>query len=97
MVAEEGAPRVSRRSRRPSPYFLVAFDFGYTLLAAVVLFGGLGWWLDGRVGTAPLFLIAGILLGLAVAFSSLLRRLNAMAKAEQAQADRDTPGDEARP
>ena len=67
-----------RRSPRRSPYLFAAIDFGYTLLASLGLFGGLGWWLDGRFNTEPLFLIAGILLGLAVAFNSLLRRLNAI-------------------
>lgn len=66
-----------KKSREKSPYFLMAMDFGYMLLAAVGIFGGLGWWLDGKAGTAPLFLTGGIFLGLAVAFNSLLRRVNA--------------------
>ena len=84
-----------RRSPRRSPYLFAAIDFGYTLLASLGLFGGLGWWLDGRFNTAPLFLIAGILLGLAVAFNGLLRRLNAIdravkaAKKEETQKTRD--------
>lgn len=73
-----------RRSPRRSPYLFAAIDFGYMLLASLGLFGGLGWWLDGRFNTAPLFLIAGILLGLAVAFRSLLRQLNAIERALQA-------------
>jgi len=81
---EEVAQRVSRRRRR-SPYLLAAADFGYTLLAALLIFGGLGWWLDGRRYTTPLFLIAGILLGLAVAFNGLLRRLRVIERAEKAE------------
>lgn len=73
-----------RRSPRRSPYLLVAVDFGYTLLASLGLFGGLGWWLDGKLHTAPGFLIAGILLGLAVGFNGLIRRLNAIERAEKA-------------
>jgi F0F1-type ATP synthase assembly protein I len=79
---------VSRRTRR-SPYLLVAVDFGYTLLASLIIFGGLGWWLDGRANTTPLFLTAGILLGLAVAFNGLLRRLRVIERAEKAERDRD--------
>lgn len=73
-----------RRSPRRSPYLFAAIDFGYTLLASLGIFGGLGWWLDGRLNTAPLFLIAGILLGLAVAFNGLLRRLKAIDRAAKA-------------
>lgn len=75
---------MSRRSRR-SPYLLAAADFGYTLLASLMIFGGLGWWLDGRMRTTPLFMIAGILLGLAVAFNGLLRRLKLIERAEKAE------------
>lgn len=67
-----------RKTRERSPYLNLAMDFGYTLLAAVGLFGWLGWKLDQRYSTLPLFLIGGILLGLAVGFNSLFRRLNLM-------------------
>lgn len=79
-----------RRSPRRSPYLYAAIDFGYTLLASLGLFGGLGWWLDGKLRTAPLFLIAGILLGLAVAFNGLLRRLNAIDRAVKAAKKEET-------
>ncbi|MDB4897130.1 MAG: hypothetical protein JWN15_3392 [Firmicutes bacterium] len=51
-------------------------DFGYTLLAAVGVFGWLGWWLDRRFGTNPWLLLGGIFLGLAVGFNSLFMKLN---------------------
>ena len=85
---------VSRNSRHKSPYLLTAIDFGYTLLASLGIFGWLGWWLDGRVHTSPLFLIGGIFLGLAVAFSGLLRRLGAIERAQKAaksQQEREPP------
>jgi F0F1-type ATP synthase assembly protein I len=31
--------------------------FGLVLLANLLVFGGLGWFLDSRFGTSPLFLI----------------------------------------
>jgi F0F1-type ATP synthase assembly protein I len=67
---------VFRKTREKSPYLYLAMDFGYTLLAAVGVFGWLGWWLDGRYGTNPWLLLGGIGLGLAVGFNSLFKKLN---------------------
>ena len=88
ILDEEVAQRVSRKTRR-SPYLLAAVDFGYTLLAALLICGGLGWWLDGRTRTTPLFLIVGILLGLTVAFNGLLRRLRVIERAGKVEKGRD--------
>lgn len=67
-----------RKPREKSPYFLALMDFGYTLLAAVLVFGYLGYWLDQRWGTVPWLMIAGIGLGLAVGFNSLIRRISVL-------------------
>lgn len=73
-----------KKTREKSPYFLVAMDFGYTLLAGVGLFGFLGYWLDKRYQASPWFLLGGIGLGLAVGFNSLFRRLNMLEKHRKA-------------
>ncbi len=77
-----------------SPWVLLATDFGYLLLASVLLFGGGGYWLDRRRNaTIPWFTLAGILLGLAVAFQSLLRRMGEMERREKARKNaQDDPG-----
>lgn len=36
----------------------------------------LGWWLDGLIGSAPLLLVVGILLGVAVALVGMMRMLS---------------------
>jgi len=36
---------------------------GLTLALSIGLFLAAGWWLDGRLGTTPLFTIAGAMLG----------------------------------
>ena len=43
----------------------------FVLTAAVL--GLLGWWLDGRFGTAPWLLVAGVLLGSVGGFVAIVR------------------------
>jgi hypothetical protein len=45
----------------------------YTLIGAIVLLGGVGFLLDRWLGTLPVFLIGGLLLGIAVGFYELVR------------------------
>ena len=40
----------------------------------------IGWWLDGLVGSAPLLLVVGILLGVAVALVGMVRMLSDFGK-----------------
>ena len=47
----------------------------YTLIGAIVLFGGVGYLVDRWGGTAPWFLLAGLLLGLVVGFYGLARTI----------------------
>lgn len=56
-------------------YLNFAFSFGVTMAASIFLgyFGGR--WLDARLGTHPYLMLAGILLGVAVAFYSLIQEL----------------------
>lgn len=72
------------KARERSPYFHLAIDFGYTLLAGVAIFGFLGWWIDNRYATLPWLTMAGIGLGLAVAFNGLFRRLRMVEEREKA-------------
>ena len=46
---------------------------GYTLLAAIMVLGGIGYALDAWRGTSPWFLVAGLLLGIVVGFVELAR------------------------
>jgi F0F1-type ATP synthase assembly protein I len=46
---------------------------GYTLIAAIGVFGGIGYALDAWRGTSPGFLIAGLLLGIVVGFLELAK------------------------
>ena len=50
-------------------------ELGFTIGFSILLGIGFGWWLDGRLGTQPLFTILGLLLGLASAGYNLYRLL----------------------
>jgi ATP synthase protein I len=55
----------------PRPWWISAAQFtgmGWYIAAAIVAPTLLGVWVDGKVGTAPLFLLVGLLLGVAAAF-----------------------------
>ena len=91
-VGREGLKPMPKKNRAKSPYFLLAIDFGYTLLAAVGLFGAAGWCVDNRFQTKPWFLILGVGLGITVSFRSLLRRMRYL---EQLQRTKSGPEDDA--
>lgn len=64
----------SRRSPRLSTYEYAGV--GLQFAATFGVFGLCGWWLDGRLGTAPWLMVTGIFVGAAGAFYSLVRRLS---------------------
>ena len=60
---------LSENLRRAGP----AAAAGYTLIGSLALCGGIGYALDRWRGTAPWFLLTGLLLGLIVGFVELAR------------------------
>ena len=46
---------------------------GFEFVAAVLLPGSLGWWLDGKAGTRPWLMLVGLLLGFGVGLRILMR------------------------
>ena len=46
---------------------------GYTLLASILVLGGIGYALDAWRGTSPWFLVAGLILGIIVGFVELAK------------------------
>ncbi|MGH9345716.1 MAG: AtpZ/AtpI family protein [Vicinamibacterales bacterium] len=55
--------------RRSGP----AVTAGYTLIGAILLFGGAGYALDAWRGTSPWFLVSGLLVGVAVGLYELAK------------------------
>ena len=60
--------------------------YGLQLAASVGLFMAAGWWVDGKLNTAPLFTIVGALGGGAAGFYSLFLHL-------VKNRDQETPGE----
>jgi F0F1-type ATP synthase assembly protein I len=86
------APPDAERKPLGNEYFRYAgagMQFALTFLA----FGACGWWLDGRLGTAPWLMIAGILLGAAGAFYSLVRQVGPARRAPSARSTDDQHDD----
>jgi F0F1-type ATP synthase assembly protein I len=49
---------------------------GFEFIVAVLLLGGVGWFLDGRLGTNPWLLLAGLGIGFALGLYLLVRAAN---------------------
>ena len=45
----------------------------YTLIGGIILLGGLGYVLDGRLGTKPWLLVGGLVLGIIVGFYEIVK------------------------
>lgn len=52
-----------------------AVSASYTLIGAIILFGGLGYVLDGTFGTSPAWLVGGLLLGIVAGMYQLARTM----------------------
>ncbi len=67
------------REDSPPPGMLAAAGrytgFGLTWALSTLLFLLGGWWLDGKVGTAPLFMILGAFVGAGAGFYSLYHHI----------------------
>ena len=55
--------------RKAAPYI----NSTYVIIAAVALFGLLGYWLDTYTDTAPLFFIIGLFLGMITGFYNFFK------------------------
>jgi F0F1-type ATP synthase assembly protein I len=62
---------------------------GLQFAVSIVLFLFLGQWLDRKLGTSPVLLLAGVFLGGGAAFYSMYRRLAAAQKADDERRKRE--------
>ena len=70
-------------SKTPEPINVSSFaGAGLQFAISLVLFLFLGRWIDSKLGTSPIFLIAGVFIGGGAAFYSMCRKLTAAQKAD---------------
>jgi F0F1-type ATP synthase assembly protein I len=70
-------------SKPPEPINVSSFaGAGLQFAISLVLFLFLGRWIDSKLGTSPVFLIAGVFIGGGAAFYSMYRKLTAAQKAD---------------
>ena len=62
--------------QKAAPYI----NISYVLLASIVMFGALGWWLDGYFQTRPLLTVLGVLSGLFLGFYNLFKLIKKLEK-----------------
>jgi F0F1-type ATP synthase assembly protein I len=65
-------------------YFAMALNF----VAAILLFGAVGWVVDGRLGTRPLVAVLGAFVGGFAAFMRIYYRVKADTDAEKREGGR---------
>ena len=89
--AEDGSPA----GESPTVWTAVGQHAGYglTIAASLGLFMGLGWWVDGRLGTTPLLTVLGALVGAGGGFYSMYRDLVVEPRESARGGGRTTDGD----
>ena len=70
-------------SKTPEPINVGSFaGAGLQFAITLVIFLFLGQWIDKKLGSSPIFLLAGVFVGGAGAFYSMYRKLSAAQKAD---------------
>lgn len=72
----DAQPRPDQRRRdseRTAPQWYGLAGVGVEFIVAILVVGGVGWWLDVKLGTTPWLMIAGTLLGFAAGLWLLLK------------------------
>jgi F0F1-type ATP synthase assembly protein I len=74
----EGVPNTKEERQRTQWRELAVYaNVGMTIAVALVGCGALGWWLDKRLHSSPIGLLAGLFLGLLIAARELWKLIRA--------------------
>ena len=74
VVCPERGPRGLRVLREAAPYLSLGMEMAVTLLVAL----GAGYWVDGKLGTRPTFLLVGGTAGIALALYHFMKTVAGM-------------------
>ncbi len=66
-------PQQPNEQPRQSPWAYASVGLELVIPVALLTYGG--YWLDGRLNTLPLFVILGVVLGMAIGFYNVFRRV----------------------
>lgn len=66
--------------RQPWRLVGMVLSLGIAFVAAIAIGAGIGWWLDRKLGTAPVLLLVFIILGFTAGLLELYRELKKLAK-----------------
>jgi len=87
--SESGPPPAAYRGlsreesiRQAGPYMTLGIQLVLTMLGL----GGIGWWLDGEMGTAPWLMVAGLLMGAVGGMINVIRLALRSSKESSARA-----------
>ncbi len=78
--------------RSGSSYLRDPLQMGITIVGITAAFGGAGWWLDSLLGTFPILMALGAMLGLFGIIYLTYIQLRASDKEESSKKDDDRPG-----
>jgi len=79
---EAASEKAAEKRRGTSQGVGIAMRIGIELVAAVLVGTGLGWFLDDKLGTSPVFLLALISLGFAAGVMNVIRLAKGLDKSE---------------
>jgi F0F1-type ATP synthase assembly protein I len=65
-------PMASDHGKLVASWFAM-IGIGFEFLAAIVVMGAVGWWLDRKLGTSPWLLLAGGAVGFAAGLTLMIR------------------------
>ncbi len=62
--------------RKAAPYI----NATYVFISSILLFAFIGWWIDKKMQSAPLFIIIGLFVGLGLGFYSFIKTVQKLEK-----------------
>ena len=78
---EDSSKRSSNTGLQETAILLARISgIGWYVAGSIGAGTAVGWWLDKQFGTAPIILLAGLVLGVVAAFAGMIRLLNAISK-----------------